>query len=504
MKIVIQKKITLFILTVFLILSLIGVYIYIRPFNDEDNSITVYDFFYKCEEFGCIQTEEDEYIVKDIPITVLSVEESWRFYTLNIEVWNSNTNDIKSFILSIRKDLIDESIFDDNIYPKNYDLKISVKENIIPLPYISDYLNKILFVKQHVARVLLTDQQSSYFDEGKRYNYKKISSDIEGSLTRLEGFSESGNLPSMVFVFDDTVSYGYSSLRNYEQILLYEVLGIASEKSPEALADNCNILKKYYSNEQCNATFKDLKTPWIDQILNYDILHYDIEEVVKNSIVANTDTVYETRTDKDLWYEYHSAKNLTLAKEIDVYIKSFLEFLYFSNLSCSDAEYVDTCDEIYKLYEYSKSLISTSKGNFCTYISYLPLLSIVSKDSDITDELEYILQEYPFESECTYSDQYSGFCSLDLEERFSCMELMYNSVVLLGNNSDIEDQLRSIVDFSLMRNLDNYKDRVGLWGSEDINLLNFGTLDENYYPIRFYDMKGNYSFNKILENFYNE
>jgi hypothetical protein len=308
----------------------------------------------------------------------------------------------------------------------------------------------------------------------------------------------------MIFVFNDTVSYGYLDQTSYGQILLYEILGIASEKSSGELADNCGIFKKYYPNEQCDTTFKDLKTPLIDQILGNDISHYDISEVVKNSIVANTDIVYETRENKDLWYEYHSAKKLLLAREIDAYITSFLEFLYFSNLSCSDAEYIDTCDEIYKLYEYSKFLISTSKGNLCTHISYLPLLSVVSEDSNIADELEYVLQEYPFESECTYSDQYTGFCSLDLEERFSCMELMYDSVVLLGDNSSVEDQLRNVVDFSLKVDLDDYKGRVGLWGNEDINLLTFGTLSENYYPIRFYDMKGNYVFNKILKNFYHE
>jgi hypothetical protein len=137
-------------------------------------------------------------------------------------------------------------------------------------------------------------------------------------------------------------------------------------------------------------------------------------------------------------------------------------------------------------------------------MSYLPLLSVVTKDESIERELNYILDNYPFESECLYSAGRNGFCSIDLEERFSCMEFLYNTLEYYKDDLEINNILKNVVSDTIDIYLDNYKGRIGIWGNEDINLLTTGTTAEELYPIRYYNIENNYLFYKILEKVYNE
>lgn len=470
---------------------------YIKLLLNESNVITLKEYFYICEDFGCSFSEEGSSKTSDITLLGIS-EKNKRKYLLDIETWNPNTNDIENFSLEIKKSLVDDSISSTSEYPQSLELEIFSRGFFIPLPYLSNYLDRLVFSKEIITDVNFVNTQSEYLNEENKLDVNALAQAIKESLKIVDDLGEFHYLPTVLFVFKDTISKGNLENNDYSQVLLFEIIDTAKDKKASELESNCEILKKYYPNEECVNYSTTLRTSVIEEILSYDIYHYDIAEVVKASTINDPNYVLSVREEMDSWKDYYSNKTLTIDREINLYIRSFLEYLYYSGLSCESSKYEETCEEIYKLYEYSKLSVSRTEGSLCSHISYLPLLAVVSGETSIANELEYVLEYFPFESECMSSKGRNGFCSLDLEERFSCMELLYDSLKYYKDDLDVEEKLKNLALDTISVYLEDYKNRVGIWGKEDINLLTIGRTAEDLYPIKYYSIKNNFVFYKIL------
>jgi hypothetical protein len=459
------------------------------------------EYFYNCEKFGCLESERS----KTSDITLLNVNEDKNSYSINFDIWDSKTNDINNLSLVIKDSVLNSNFqLSELDISRNFKIQIFYKEIFIPIPHWSKYFQKINFSKKVVTNVEIFDVKTEYSDENNNLDIYKLKESLKESLGLTNDLDKSDYIPTVLFVFDEEVSEGYLKQDDYSQILLSEIIDTAKERKSNDLKNNCQILKKYFPNKECVDYESELKTPLIDKILAFDILHYDISEVLKASVTADSEKVLSTRGNSELWKNYYSNKNVGISDEIRLYMNSFLEYLNYSERSCEDNEYEKTCNDIYRLYEYSKFLTFLSDGNLCSHMSYLPLLSVVTKDESIERELNYILDNYPFESECLYSAGRNGFCSIDLEERFSCMEFLYNTLEYYKDDLEINNILKNVVSDTIDIYLDNYKGRIGIWGNEDINLLTTGTTAEELYPIRYYNIENNYLFYKILEKVYNE
>jgi len=454
-----------------------------------------------CENYGCSINEN----TKTFEVIIYSIsEEKGANYLLDIEIWNSKTNNVEKLTLKVKKSLIKNDDFVSSNFPSAFDLEIVGENIMIPIPFFSHHTNKLLLIKQLVNSVNFISVEDWYLGEDDKFNLGELSSQIKESLEIVDDLPVSKNTPNAIFVFQDTISIGRLGQDRYSQISLSDIIGAAQNSSAEQLKDNCKILKKYYPNQLCNYYSKGLRTLIIKDILAYDIPHYNIEKILESSIVGDAEYVEKIRSDQNSWAEYYDSKNILFEREISLYSNSFLEYLYYSDISCSDSKYKEICDEIFSLYEYSKFLTTLSEGNLCSNISYLPLLVSVSDDQGLKEELEYILDNYPFESECmTYAGS-QGFCSIDLDERFSCIELLYNSLKYYKNDNVVQDLLQKIVEDTLRGYLDDNKGRVGLWGKEDINLLISGNSGTDLYPIKYYDLEGNYLLYNILREYISE
>jgi hypothetical protein len=78
------------------------------------------------------------------------------------------------------------------------------------------------------------------------------------------------------------------------------------------------------------------------------------------------------------------------------------------------------------------------------------------------------------------------------------MELLYDSLKYYKDDLDVEEKLKNLALDTISVYLEDYKNRVGIWGKEDINLLTIGRTAEDLYPIKYYSIKNNFVFYKIL------
>lgn len=502
MKITASKKRLKTLLIVLLILLstfFIGVYLLIS--SGSSGYTTIKEYYKNCENSGCIYNEKEN--SKEAIIEIIDIKQLDDINVLiTFNEWNEKTNDLVQIELKIKESLINNLAKKDTL--GSYHIKISAKNRLVPLPYWSSKSNKIDFSQVNVTRVNLVSNQNKYLEEENGIDYKLIKEKINNSLGIKEDLDESKSLSSQIFVFKDTISrVGPNSA--YEESNLYEYRLLASKQTSEELKYSCKILKEYHPNVPCANPIEILDSYQLvkSALASEGFSDYNVETLLENSVINNVEYVTEIRSNSDKWVQYNSDKNILTTNQINNYVYAVLEYLYYSDPA--DVENSETLmNQITKLYEYSQYLIYISKGSLCSRISYLPLLVEVTEDTDIENDLEYLLENYPFESECTHKAGGKGVCSIDLKERMSCIKLLSNSLTYYDNSEETNLILKNLVDDTIFFYLTEYKDRTGLWGKDDINLLMGLDMAEEFYPIRFYDYEGNFLLYTILDRYYEQ
>jgi hypothetical protein len=500
MKITVHKRKLVISAVISLLFLVTFVFVYVRFFRNELTEIRINNFFQICSDYGCNINDQES--SKNLNVNILSAEEKNNSILLKLQIWNGNNNEIETLYLNIDSKYLTNNFLEGFELPKKAILKMHKKDLVVPVLYLSDYSDKILLTKESLTSIEFVYPEEEYKADNYTFDSVQLSSDIKDSLKITGDLSRLDYLPSVLFLYDDTLSEGHSDPNEYGQILLREIMGISQQD--DNVQNNCKILKSYDPDLKCSNYYVNLRSPVIEQVLSYDISKYDIKDIVESSIINDTDYISGVRANSETWEKYYQSKNIVINREISSYINSFIEYLYYSGLSCEDERYEEDCRDVLNLYEYSKFLTLLSEGNLCSKISYLPLLSAVTNDQDLEKEVAYILDNYPFESECTISSGQKGFCSIDLEERFSCISFLKNSLDYYKDDKNTRETLYAIMEDTISSYLDKYQNRIGIWGYEDINLLTSGRADEDIYPVRFYDIKANYIFSEILKKYYEE
>lgn len=287
----------------------------------------------------------------------------------------------------------------------------------------------------------------------------------------------------------------------YQTINIWEMAGIAQQKPREELLYNCAVLKKYFPEEKCTNPHPQLKQE-VREIL--PTLNIPSEEdqggpMATDSIIGNAEYVSQVRNDVQHWTDLNLMRNFD--SYIANYIKILVEYMYYSDIDCEDEVGAEICQEIYPLYQYLKS----RRGlGFCARRVYLPLLSRVSRDEDISNDLDYILENYPFEKECTVKGGAEGFCSVDLKERVACIELLAESLDYHSGGSRIEATLKQLTMETLNLYLEENAGKVGVWGRDEINIISGDSIEEELYPVKYYDYESNYVIYNVLDKYFGE
>jgi hypothetical protein len=504
MKITVHKKTLLIIAISFLVTLLFIVFFwYFNIKTGQTNHLSAKEYSLLCESFGCEYLQESSQSVSQI--VVIDVQESFlNNVIIDFEIWNSENNKNEKLSLTIKKRFIpswDELLVDS--YPKNLTMTITVSNSSVPLPFWSKLERKLSITKEKIEEVVFYGIEDLYLNGQGNLNIESLKSNLTKSLSYKEDLEETQLIPSNLFLYKDTISLGFEETTHYSQIALAEMREELENKKIEELSIHCKILKKYYPKVECDNPMEDQKTPIITEILSYgDIANNDIEKVVASLIIGNNYYVQEVRNDDNAWIEYSQKKHLVFTRELNVYIRSLLEYLYYSDFSCTEVE--GSCTEILDLYKYAKFLATNSEGNLCSNLSFTPLLVAVMDNEIIETDLIHILENYPFKSECTASDGSHGFCSIDLEERVACMQLLSDSLEYYIEDEETEEILRYLTSDTMGIYLENNKERIGLWGKEDINILTFGENAGDLYPVKYYNYRNNYLLYKILNKYYSD
>jgi hypothetical protein len=496
MKFTANKKV--FIITILCLLLLFIVIVSILwGFRKDGTTLDIESYINVCTDPNCVDNVGNSDITFEATIVDIYENDNQNF-NFSIKIWDSNTNKYNNFILMIDKDsLVSKDILESEKIPQTFVIKVTYQNRFIPIPFL--YEQKIFLKKHKVVEVNFTSLSG---DDASNLNFSDIKEKLSSTLKDL-AMEDSPAEFSMIFSYKD----GDLSRSEFKESDSYDGIALLDKRNKisnlteeESLSDNCLVLKKYFPQSLCSNPLENNKNIIVDEILSYDIAEYEIENIIESSIVSDKDYVDEVRNNDEDWSKYYLDKNIVTTKEINSYMYSLLEFLYYSDYTCSEQEKL--CDELYKLYDYSKFLISSSYGNLCSHLSFLPIFAVVSDDEQIKSELEYILTNYPYQSECTLSDGGEGFCSIDLEERFSCIRLIDNTLEYYRKDPNLQQILKDLVIDTILIYSQNNQEVFGVWGEEDINLLSSGTLGNSLYPVKYYNLESNYLLYKILtENF---
>jgi hypothetical protein len=207
------------------------------------------------------------------------------------------------------------------------------------------------------------------------------------------------------------------------------------------------------------------------------------------------------RNNKEKWSKAISFRK---AKEhLSDINEELIDYLLSSNLSCMNGENKEICDEIFQYYNLSKALTLSGKNyGFCSQIYYLPELYSITSNKLIKNDIEYILQNYPFGSECSYSNGALGLCAFDLAEKSKCVTFLSGSLTYFSDDETTKIILADLLHDTLIseRNLN----KPGVWGKNDINILMEGTQGDELYPVQYFNTDINISLYNIIKQNYNE
>jgi hypothetical protein len=408
-------------------------------------------------------------------------------------------------------------------------MEVLLEEYVFPKLAIDESRN-LNFYRYKVSEIIFKDVQGPYSDENR--DFSKLKEDILASLQQVEvhdkdvatggsfiinklysywgavtksRLSYSNDEFECVYRGDSTCGTLKTPTDYYEIVNLWEIGGIAEQKSKEELAYNCAVLKKYFPQEKCINPYPGLKEEiqWYLSVL--DIPEGDDNQLPmqEDAVVGDPGYVLEARNDPDNW-DYLS-KTRTYTSRIATHIRVMVEYLYNSGLSCSDSdpEIREMCKDINSLYRYLE--VDTTGLGFCSRRTFLPMFSIVSGDENAKRDLDYILENYPFEKECTIKGGAEGFCAVDLRERVACMEFLSESLEYYKESVEIEEILKQLTIETLDLYLEENSDKVGVWGRDEINAISGDPAAEGeIYPVQYYDYEDNYVIYNILDKYFNE
>lgn len=505
MKITATKKSLLITSVIILSLLLIGLIVRYLVLPNRVGPLSIKEYYSTCESIGCLSVENGSSKISDVDI--LDIQETGNAsITVNFKIWDTETNISQEASFEVKKSLVENlDNINDYTWPRNFIIEIFTEDTVIPLPYWSKSTEEILLSSKKITKIVFTDVQADYVNKNGDPNYDSIKEDIASSLGIKDDLDESQRLSTTLFYYQDTLSKGSFVASDYEHASLFEIRGIADEKSKEDLKYNCKLLNKYFPEEDCTDPRLALQSPYTIEILQTEgFSEYEWKDLLTNAVIDDKQYVSNTRGNDNSWKEYYSKKDVLRTRALSNYMNSLLEYLYYNDLSCDDQQQKEICDEIYKLYNYSQYLMYKGEGVLCSRISFLPLLATVTKDDSIEEDLSYILENYPFVSECTLSGGGEGFCSVDLEERMSCIELLNNSLSYYEDESNLKGVLGVLVNDTLSVYLEENEERFGVWGREDINLFSSGSSTEELYPIKYYHFRDNYMLYNILDKQFDE
>lgn len=527
MKINLSKKKFVIIISLFSFF-LIGASIYLLVINYSpektvlSDRIGVADYSSFCSFVGCLSNDEVTKSVFTGVISEVQLNEGDGEVTVSMDVWNSLTNEIKpGYLFQIKVEAIEnKEEFLSYSFPRNFKVEITLEKFIIPKFRFTEK-GGILFYTHEASNIKFVDLQADYLGKGfasnQEFDSESLKKAISRSLQQEERFfqdPEGGEWVSIVNKYilnKGEISLGQfqyaigeaedcSNFQDkYQKISLWELAGIAEKKPAEELKYNCRILKKYYPEEECMDPYLEMKTE-IEELLRTlkipDVGEQDAP-ISRGSIIGDSVLVSEARNDLQNW------ANLNLGRIWDIRISTniniLVEYLYYSNLSCGDEVARGMCQDIDTLYRYLKEREGLG---FCGRRTFLPLLSVVSKDEKIKDDLKYILEQYPFQKECTLTGGGEGYCSVDLSERISCMGLLSDSMLYYEDNPGVEETIRVLLLDTLALYLEENDSKVGLWGRDEINIISGFQVEESLYPVRYYDIQENGILYKVLDSLY--
>lgn len=512
-----KLKKTIYILTTFVILILVLIIsLYYFVFRNNNTEIMcIQEYYDTCKGFGCYISDNN--ISKEADIDIIGIEQSSISKSIIFfDIWNSENNNNTRVQLEIKNSLLEDiNALMDCEWPKSFTISVIARNNGVPLPYWSNIKDRIFFSESVITDINFIDSQESYLNTEGNFDYEVIAEKISSSLQIDKNLDKEQTIYPTLFLYKDSLSESSKTTSKYEEISIIESRFISDSKSVEELKYNCRILKDYYSTASCenpihpNRDLEEVQKMASTEEDNYYLelilasegfSDYNLTDVLENSIIDDPEYVREVRNNS--WEQYYNDKNVTGNEELISYIYSLLDYMYYSDYSCNDQE--DICDQLLSLYEYSKFLIYSSQGSVCSRMSYLPLLAKVTSNDLLKQDLSYILENYPFETECTTKGGNKGFCSFDLKERMACVELLSNTLKYFTEDEDIKEILRHLVKDTLAIYLEENKEITGIWGKEDINLLTGGVPDDQLYPIKYYKFIDNYLIYSILENYFDE
>jgi len=499
MRITLKRKSLLLVAIVILFITSILLALYFLMRSRE--YIGIYDYYNSCENYGCYVTSDGK--MKQADITLLNLDKKNNSKSIiTFESWDSDTNHVTRIALKLKVSALQGIV---SINSKNYRMSISAEERSLPFPYWSNKEKKISFSRIKIEDISFLNLQEEYLNSENNFDYKGIKESVLASLLKDDDLEEEDIFSSILFLFNDTLSKGMQASGDYEYAEILDARDVVSGEDVDVLESNCRVLKKYYPNNKCmNPEGYNINSN-IEIILSTKLAdQWDLSSVLDGMVISDSSYVKNIRNDDKLWQEYYLLKRSVLNNDLSKYIYSILDYLYYSGLSCNDLEDPSVCEILPKLYRYSQQLAVSSEGNLCSRISYLPLLVSVTGDAVYEEDLNYILENYPFIQECTTDGGQAGFCSIDFRERVACAQLLLNSLEYYKKDDETKGILKLLIDDTLAVYLGERKERVGLWGREDINLLMGQPPEEKLFPIEYFDYRDNYLFYNILGGYLNE
>jgi hypothetical protein len=475
-----------------------------------------------CNQFGCYWDENRRIYTIDGRILEVNSEnllDGKSPIEVKLEILNRNSNEINHLTVELERDLLQEvSDFQGDSYPRNFRIEFSLQKKGWPEIKVSNPLELKVFFYE-IGRVSFLDLQGKYLPPDSNIEENMWVSDLSqalnSSLRQEEEEYENSSRKSVVkkiFLFEGTVSEeklsytelileditGDYILDNWDRIFLWDSAGIAQTKSAIELQDNCRVLKKYFPSESCSNPHIKLEG-WIKSLmLTLEISNLEGEEKLLGNgdvAVVTPESVLKFRNDPERWGSFNEARlsDSLIAKRL----KIMAEYLYYSGLTCRDIS-PEMCEDMEFLYKY---LVYKEEGGlgFCSRRTFLPVLSMVFESANVRDSLKSVLGGYPFEGECTRSDSFGGFCSVSLEERISCMELLSESLFYYGKDSRTEKTLEEILLNTLSLYWEENVSAVGLWGSGDINALSRADSPDKMFVVKYYDFIDNAKLYSVLE-----
>lgn len=504
MRITVPKKtIFLVIIGVLLLVSLLLLMSRIRLLTWQTSAMVyvsdIESFETLCESTDCILNKDSMTQVFEID-NVTGIESEGDMIFVRAQLWNPKDNQYHDIEFRFEKKLVDnigEFYSSPVAYP--FTLELVLEEKF--LPKIIFLNGKIFITNYKLYRVNLASNLST----GDGLDFEIFAQDIYASLREevqeddlgVEIYFEKGGVLSRIPMPPDN---------RYLTVLLLEIRGAAEKMKAEQLQGNCQIFKKYFPSEECKfipygpyETEMRFRLEKVSPKTREE--RYTPEELLGYVVLGDREKALEIRNDLAVWGERNYEEKIW-KKRVKRYVDFVLDYIYYSELDCSDSSVAALCEEVYNLYNYSRDRgFDGGSGSlgFCSQISYLPRLSAISDEKWIAEEISYILDNYPFDTECTHSGGGEGLCAFDLDERVSCMEFLSDSLIYFEQKEETRERLEILVKDTIVSYWREFPLLEGLWGKEDSGILLFAEVGESLFPVRYFDYFNNYTFYKILE-----